>query len=97
MKRTNSIAVASAVAAALGSTSVLAQEDPDPHHTIDQIIVTATPLSRAVEDLAQPVNVLLGEELAQKQSTSIGETLSHEPGVSSSYFGPISSRPVIRG
>jgi iron complex outermembrane receptor protein len=74
-----------------------AQDDEDSHHEIDNIIVTATPLSRTVEQLAQPTSVLHGDELSKKQSTSIGETISQEPGVSSSYFGPISSRPVIRG
>ena len=78
--------------------SVIAQDaDEDAHHEIDQIVVTATPLSRTVEELAQPTSVLFGDELAKKQSTSIGETLSHEPGLSSTYFGPVSSRPVIRG
>ena len=74
-----------------------AQEDDDGHHEVDNIVVTATPLSRTVEQLAQPTSVLHGDELAMKQSTSIGETVSQEPGVSSSYFGPVSSRPVIRG
>ena len=40
---------------------------------------------------------MFGDELIRKQSTSIGETLSQEPGLSSSFFGPIASRPVIRG
>jgi hypothetical protein len=57
--------------------------DDDAHHQIDQITVTATPLSRTVEELAQPTTVLFGDELAKKQSTSIGETLSQEPGLSS--------------
>ena len=38
-----------------------------------------------------------GDELAKKQAASLGETLAHELGVSSTYFGPVSSRPVIRG
>ena len=79
------------------SVPAFAQDDDDGDHGIDQIVVTAKPLSRTVEQLAQPVSVLYGSELAMKQSTSIGETVSQEPGVSSSYFGPISSRPVIRG
>jgi len=74
-----------------------AQDDEDAHHQIDQVVVTATPLGRTVEELAQPTTILLGEELAKKQSTSIGETLSQEPGLSSTFFGPVSSRPVIRG
>jgi iron complex outermembrane receptor protein len=81
----------------ISSGSAYAQDDKDAHHEIDQIVVTATPLSRTVEQLAQPTTVLYGNELAKKQSTSIGETLSQEPGLSSSYFGPVASRPVIRG
>ncbi|MEQ9562973.1 MAG: TonB-dependent receptor [Woeseiaceae bacterium] len=69
-------------------------EDP---HEIDEIVVSASALERTGKQLAQPTAVLDGDELATKQSTSIGETLSHELGVSSSYFGPVASRPVIRG
>lgn len=71
--------------------------DDDEHHVIDEIIVSATPLERTVEQLAQPTSVLSGDALIRRQSTSIGETLAKEPGVSASYFGPVASRPVIRG
>ncbi len=97
MKNHNPVAMAVAVALTGVPVSAIAQGDEDPHHGIDQIVVTATPLSSTVESLAQPASVLFGDELAKKLSTSIGETLSQEPGLSSSYFGPISSRPVIRG
>ena len=40
-----------------------AQDDEDAHHAIDQIVVTATPLGRTVEELAQPTTILRGEEL----------------------------------
>jgi iron complex outermembrane receptor protein len=97
MKVSNSIGMAAAIAVYVAPASAAAQVSEDAHHEIDQIIVTATPLSRTVEDLAQPASVLYGDELVRKVSTSIGETLSQEPGLSSSYFGPVSSRPVIRG
>ena len=77
--------------------SAIAQDTEDDHHTLDEITVTATPLARTVEQLAQPTQVLTGADLALKQSASIGETVSQELGVSSTYFGPVSSRPVIRG
>ena len=96
MKNTQSL-VAAAVAMSLSSYVSAQDADDDSHHEIDQIVVTATPLSRTVEELAQPTTVLYGDELAKKQSTSIGETLSQELGLSSTYFGPVSSRPVIRG
>ena len=78
------------------ANSALAQED-DEHHVLDEIIVSATPLERTVEQLAQPTSVLSGDALIRSQSPSIGETLADQPGVSATYFGPVSSRPVIRG
>jgi len=75
-----------------------AQENhKDEHHVLNEIIVNATPLRRTVEQLAQPTAVLTGEQLIKKQSTSLGETVSQELGVSSTFFGPVASRPVIRG
>ena len=97
MKLTNRISMATAVVAFAAPPVASAQDDEDAHHQIDQVVVTATPLGRTVEELAQPTTILRGEELAKKQSTSIGEMLSQEPGMSSTYFGPVSSRPVIRG
>jgi iron complex outermembrane receptor protein len=97
MKPMNYFAMASAIVFYVAPRLASTDDNVDAHHHVDQIIVTATPLARAVEDLAQPTSVLHGNELIKKQSTSIGETVSREPGVSSTYFGPISSRPVIRG
>jgi len=97
MKDTNPVSMAIAVVILVAPPIALAQSDDDAHHEIDQIVVTATPLGRTVEELAQPTTILRGDELAKKMSTSIGETLSQEPGLSSTYFGPVSSRPVIRG
>ncbi|MDG2376086.1 MAG: TonB-dependent receptor [Woeseiaceae bacterium] len=97
MRYSDAIALAVATAMIVPSANAQVQDDEDSHHEIDQIIVTVAPLSRTVEELAQPTTILRGEELAQKQSTSIGEMLSQEPGLSSTYFGPVSSRPVIRG
>lgn len=64
---------------------------------VDQIIVTALPLTQRLEDVAQPTQVLAGDELRQRIEASIGETLARLPGTNSSYFGPAASRPVIRG
>ncbi len=62
---------------------------------VEPIVVTGNPFERALA--GQPWSVLSGEELAQRQSGTLGETLNGLPGVSSSYFGPNSSRPIIRG
>ncbi|BBJ22379.1 TonB-dependent receptor [Candidatus Nitrotoga sp. AM1P] len=61
------------------------------------IVVTANPLGSALFDLVSPVSVLSGKDLSFRQESTLGETLSKLPGVSSTYFGPNASRPVIRG
>ena len=62
---------------------------------LNEITVTGNPLGNA--EGIQAVQVLQGDDLRQEQQSTLGETLGHLPGVSSSYFGPNSSRPVIRG
>jgi iron complex outermembrane receptor protein len=62
---------------------------------LNEITVTANPLGNA--EGIQAVQVLQGDDLWQERQSTLGETLGHLPGVSSSYFGPNSSRPVIRG
>ena len=63
----------------------------------DEIIVTASPIGRTVEETIIGTSVVSGEELRRRLENSIGETLRREPGVSSTFFGPGASRPIIRG
>ena len=63
----------------------------------DEVTVTATPLPRSLSDLATPADVVTGEQLRVQEQRTLGETLSRQPGVSSSYYGPNASRPIIRG
>ena len=86
--------VAGAVLSAL-STFALAQSVGKPMATV---IVTATPFGNAEGDqILSPAKVLSGEDLHNKVGGSLGETLSHELGVSASAFGAGASRPIIRG
>ena len=64
---------------------------------LDQVVVTASPYARDQAEIAQPTSVLAGRALTFAQSNALGELLAAEPGVSSTYFGPGASRPVIRG
>jgi iron complex outermembrane recepter protein len=59
------------------------------------VVVTGNPLR--VEDATSPTSVLAGNALVLRRGSSLGETLNSLPGVSSTYFGPNASRPVIRG
>ena len=85
------------VAGAVSANEHAESEDHDEHHFVDELVVTATPLERSVEQLAQPTSVISGDALTRNQASSIGETLADQPGVTASYFGPVSSRPIIRG
>jgi iron complex outermembrane receptor protein len=58
-------------------------------------VITGNPLGS--QTLASPSTVLSGDDLTFQQKGSLGETLNKQPGVSSSYFGPGASRPIIRG
>lgn len=62
----------------------------------DDIIVTG-PVPRSERDVLQNVSVLTGESLTRELRPSIGETLARLPGVSATSFGPIASRPILRG
>jgi iron complex outermembrane receptor protein len=64
---------------------------------LDEVIITALPLRGTVLETAQPVWVLSGDELIRQRALSLGETLARQPGVSESAFGPIASRPILRG
>jgi iron complex outermembrane receptor protein len=63
----------------------------------DAVVVTATPLGSGLFDLVAPAQVLEGDALVRRRASSLGETLEGLPGMSSTYFGPQASRPVIRG
>ena len=63
----------------------------------EEVLVTASPDARGQSEVAQPTSVLTGEELDLRLAPTLGETLSEQPGVTSTYFGPGASRPVIRG
>lgn len=67
-----------------------------PHkHKLEAVVVTGNPLSQ--RELAAPVQALSGDALTLKRGASLGETLDGLAGVGSTYFGPNSNRPTMRG
>jgi iron complex outermembrane receptor protein len=80
------------VAALLVSHAVWSQEKKP-----EEVIVTSSALRENPLEVAQPTTVVGGDDLRRQIAGSLGETLSSELGVSSTYFGPSASRPVIRG
>jgi iron complex outermembrane recepter protein len=83
-----------AVSLALGSSGLALAQDPGRE---DVIIVRALPLDRSVLEAVQPVDVLSGDRLDDRRGVTLGETLQHELGVHTTYYGPGSGRPIIRG
>ena len=61
------------------------------------VTITGNPLGSSLFEQVAPVSTLESPDLQQRAQGSLGETLSHLPGVSSTYFGPGASRPIIRG
>ncbi|MFC4522768.1 TonB-dependent receptor [Cupriavidus pinatubonensis] len=79
------------------SASEPAAAPAPPAATLKEVVVTANPLGSDLNDMVAPVSSLSGDALSLRQNSTLGETLDKLPGVSSSYFGPNASRPVIRG
>jgi len=63
----------------------------------ERIVVTASPHAHGELDLATPVSILEGAELALRLEPTLGQSLENEAGVTSTYFAPGASRPIIRG
>ncbi len=59
------------------------------------IIVTGNALRDA--DLTRPASVVNEDSLRLRAASSLGEALDGVSGVTSTYFGPVASRPNIRG
>lgn len=67
-------------------------------HTLPSTeIVVSAPYQRDRQVVATAVTVLQGDDLQIEQRSTIGETLARQPGVSSTFFGPNASRPILRG
>lgn len=62
---------------------------------LNTVVVTGNPLGS--QELAPAHHVLSGDALVLSRGASLGESLEGLSGVASSYFGPNSNRPSIRG
>jgi len=92
-------ALAGALALAFAASAHAQTAEPAPatpaSTNLAPVVITGNPLGNA--DVAAPTTVLGGDALVLRRASTIGETLNGLPGVSSTYFGPNASRPVIRG
>ena len=86
------------VGAGLASAQINSHASPAQEPVnLEAFVVSASPFARAQDQVVHPTSVLAGQRLTLQRQPTLGETLAHEPGISSTYFGPGASRPVIRG
>ena len=89
---TGSIDVAIASAA---TSSVIVELTPV--FSMNELLVTTVPGIVRQDRAYQATTVLTSRDLLKAGQSSLGETLGKTPGLTSTYFGPGSSRPIIRG
>lgn len=65
--------------------------------SLPPVTVSASGLQLGAGEMTTPATVLEGDELVRRREGTLGETLSGEPGITSSHFGAGASRPIIRG
>jgi iron complex outermembrane receptor protein len=65
--------------------------------SLPPVTVSASGLQLGANEMTTPATVLEGDELVRRREATLGETLSGEPGITSSHFGAGASRPIIRG
>ncbi|PCK30527.1 TonB-dependent receptor [Pseudoalteromonas piscicida] len=65
--------------------------------SVETIVVYSSALHKNSMEMTSPVSVLSGDELKNHAKPTLGETLKGQPGINASYFGPVSSSPIIRG
>jgi iron complex outermembrane receptor protein len=66
-------------------------------HSLEEVIVQATPLDRDLVEMSQSATVLAGEDLRREVTNNIGDTLTRQAGLANASFGQNVGRPVIRG
>ena len=78
----------------VGAESAAAQESPEAR---DIVVVTGIGPARTSDELIANTTVLDSDDIVERLSGGLGDTLSGLPGVASTSFGPGASRPIIRG
>lgn len=77
--------------------SIAQAESADLDVKVPEITVVGETSEPSLLDFVPATGVLTGTKLEKRKASTLGETLGQEAGVSSSYFGPNASRPVVRG
>jgi outer membrane receptor protein involved in Fe transport len=90
------LGVAAAVATALGTNSVWAQEKVDASN-LDEVVVTAQKVSQSVIDVPLSISVVGGDDLERTQSLNIQDYVKLVPGLQLTQATPGFGRLSLRG
>lgn len=93
--RWTSVAAASYACLGTWGMALAHNAEVDEVPPITEITITARPVAQ--RSLVEPAQQLSGAALAQRQGSTLGETLDNLPGIANSSFGPNVGRPIIRG
>ena len=81
---------------AASTLALAAQDKPAAPEKLKTVVVKGTAIGGEVTAVS-PTLILASADLDRLAQSNIGDLLADLPGVASSYFGPNSGRPVIRG
>lgn len=73
------------------------EHEHDEHDAYETIVVTGSPLAHDRDEIAIPVERVSRDELLQNLGSTLGESLSFLPGITTTGFSGGASRPVVRG
>lgn len=81
----------------LASTPAAATSAPPLEEQLEEIVVSGAYEGRKLGETILGSSVIRKDEILRQMDGSLGETLKRQPGMSSTFFGPGASRPIIRG
>jgi iron complex outermembrane receptor protein len=73
------------------------EHEHEEHDVTETIVVTGSPLAHARDELAIPIDRIERSEMLGNLGSTLGETLSRVPGLTTTGFASGASRPVVRG
>lgn len=86
--------VSTALAGLVFCAPALAQESDEEREVIT---VVSSPFETTTDNVVGSVDVVTDRDLQFDLNGNLADTLERLPGVTSSYFGPASGRPIVRG
>lgn len=79
------------------SANAVAVAAPPLRDQLEEIVVSGAIEGRKLGETILGATVLKQDDILRQLDASIGETLRRQPGITSTFFGPGASRPIIRG